>query len=483
MRILVGDAVPEVLLRSLAPAVRAIASAIGPDGRTVLSGNGSGVSRALTGVEIARAVIDGRGAGSVGPTLLKETLVEADRDLGDGTARLALIAASTFRAAWRRSAGRRASTGLADAVDALRPVIARHLDDRREDAPHPLAVALAAGADPALARQLADLFETVGPHGVIEVRDGRSDGLAVRCEPGFAFDAIRLPPSSATPVPDLADVHILAADDVIGDFGALAPVLDGFAVRGKSLVVVARDVVGPALAAIERNRAEGRASVVALKPADVGRRAADILADLAAATGATLLGGPDGATVAAARPFHLGRAGDFRLAGPIALLTGPVPDDAAVGRRLAEIGHEIRRSRHLALDRAHAERRRGRLAGQWADIETGAGDGIDARTRAVAARRAVACMRAGAEGGVVEGGGSALARIAAELEGEAGSVVAEGLRSVAERIALNASGADRPRTGGNAAAVPDPLTITRGVVDRALSLAANLMRVEAVVCR
>ncbi len=487
MRVLVGEAVPEMLVRSLAPVVRCIGAALGPDGRTVLVPCGDRVAPALTGVEIARAVVDARGAATVAPTMLKETLVAADRDLGDGTARLALIAATTFRAAVRRTAGRLAATGFADEMDDLRGRVAAHLDEQREEAPDPLRLALAAGADPHLAEALTALFGSVGPEGVIDIAESPRAGIEVSSQPGFCFDAVHLPAGSSGEKSVLSDVHVLAADDIVSDFGALAPVLEGFARRGKSLLVVARDVVGPALAAIERNRAAGLASVVALRPTDVSARAAGVIGDLAAATGATLLGGADGSTVAGARPGHLGRAEGFRLAHGTALLDRPRHDPDALRIRAAEIGHDIRQSRYLALDREHAERRLARLTGRWARLDIGPAEGADARARAMAARRALACLRAAATGGAVEGAGRSLARVADGLErrpsGGAAGAVAEGLRSVADRLARNAASGDRAPPAGNSGAVFDPLPVSRGIAERALSLAAGLMRVEAVVCR
>ena len=61
------------------------------------------------------------------------------------------------------------------------------------------------------------------------------------------------------------------ADERIDDLGPLLPLLEGFATRGKALVVVAREVTGPALHTLVRNHRENGLRAAALRPAAVGR--------------------------------------------------------------------------------------------------------------------------------------------------------------------------------------------------------------------
>jgi chaperonin GroEL len=486
--VVLGDAVQEMIVRSLGPMTRAIGLSLGPSARTVLLGSGTASTCALSGIEIARAVATNGGPAGLAPRMLKETLVEADRDLQDGTARLALIAAEILRSAWRITAGRRSALVIANAIEDARPGLAADLADLATDGSDPVGIAVAAGADDRLAAALAEVFRQVGPHGVIDIREDRRGGISSIMERGFVLDVSPIGSTASQALPDLPDVHILVADDIVADFGPMAAVLEGFAVRGKSLVIVARDVVGPALATITANQGAGLVSVAAMKPRDAGPRAAEAIGDLAAATGATVLGGPDGSTFAGAKPAHLGRASIFRLAEGRALFVDPKGVPETVAARVAEAEHAIARSRYQAFDREHAERRRARLDGRWAQLSIGDATNGDGRTRRAAARSALACLRSAAMGGVVAGGGVSLAQLGRRLraagpDNGTGHVLASGFGAVERHLLRNARSEGRGDETGAGVPVHDPLPMTQAIVDRALSFAAGLMRVEALVCR
>ena len=98
VQIILGRATHRMFAASLEPIARAIAASLGPNGRTVLCERGAGVARLSSGVAVAREIASGGPRTGVAQKILMETLVAADRDLGDGTARLALIAEASFRA-------------------------------------------------------------------------------------------------------------------------------------------------------------------------------------------------------------------------------------------------------------------------------------------------------------------------------------------------------------------------------------------------
>ena len=79
------------LARSLAPTLQAIAVTAGPNGRTCLLDGPTSIEPAENTLSIVRALAEERGFGRLLPRLLREILFEADRDLGDGTARLAVL--------------------------------------------------------------------------------------------------------------------------------------------------------------------------------------------------------------------------------------------------------------------------------------------------------------------------------------------------------------------------------------------------------
>jgi len=482
-----GAGLHRLLDESLRPVVRAIGLSLGPDGRTVLYERGPrDVVAAATGFAIAREMPIPSGPRGTAPRLLKETLFAADRDLGDGTARLALIAGACFSGGVREIVSGAAPRPLCEAMARLSVEIAAWLGEAQEREVNLLSVAQSCGLAGPLADRLAALVSDLGPDASIDVKENDGRGIELVKSDGFAFDAKPIGNAALTA---LSSASILVADEIIHDFGALVPVLEGFANKRKALVIVARDITGPALAALKRNQEADIVTVTALQPAQAGQGAADSLEDLAIATGATLIAERFGLKLAGLRPTMLGQAAGFRLTEGRAMFMAPKgkAEDIALRRRMLAAAAE--KARYLSYDRELLERRRGRLAGQWCELSL-AGDTAQAtRMLITGARAAVRSMQSALRHGAVAGGEGLFCDFAARLYGKAGReneraaarAVAAGLSAIPRHLAANAAPGHR-----RAAAhmpVQDPLALSETVIDQGIALAVALLRAGAVIAR
>ena len=160
MRIVLNEhAVHRIFASSLAPLGRAIGASLGPNGKPALHDLGTEkIGRARSGIEIALAMPMREGPSGVAPRMLKELLFAANRDLGDGTAQLALVAIAAFTRAARLVAAGISAVALADALHALRPVVSQFLQAERCDTVNLMGLAQTAGAEAPLAQHLASLF-------------------------------------------------------------------------------------------------------------------------------------------------------------------------------------------------------------------------------------------------------------------------------------------------------------------------------------
>ena len=323
---------------------------------------------------------------------------------------------------------------------------------------------------------------------------------------GFLFEAVAV--SNVLAATDLDPAYLLVADERIDEFGPLVPLLEGFASRGKALVVVARDVSGAALHALTRNRVENGLRVAALRPAAVSQHAADILEDLAIATGATLVAERFGTSVAALRPAMLGRCAMFSFARGRAVLQAPEGDPEAVALRRRLLLAEAERRKYLALDRTRLAVRAARLSGRWGRLAIGGRSERETLIITQGARRALASAQAAATGGVLPGGGVGLVQgfdkmpidwaIASDSAFQLahyclGTAIADLFRTLnaplhrprsrARHIQAGmlgqALGLDR-EAGGRAGACLDALPLMRQIVDRAVSGAAAVLRLGAM---
>lgn len=508
MRISAGATVGPALARSLEPALRALRACAGAQGGACLYEQDGAVSQASSALDIVRQVAGARHAQGAAALILRETLFDADRDLGDGGARLALLLGALFREGVRLVAAGVPAPALADALLALSATFDLALAESAvpcADEPSLVKLAHACGAAPELAADLARLVLSVGAEGHAEIVTGRERGGRIELGTGFVFEAQAVAEIFASAAFD--PVHLLVADEIIDDFGPLVPLLEGFATRGKSLLVIARDVTGTALQTLIANRRDNGLRTAALKPAAVSQQAADALEDLAIATGATLVADRFGTSLKALRPSMLGRAARFSFSQGRMLLEAPDGDAAAVESRRHQLLTEAEQQKYLSLDKERLERRAARLSGGWGRLHIHEATGRETDAALARARRALASMRMALEGGAAPGGGIGLVRAfdrlptLAEVRGLAPEAAARRCLAVAlaelvrgleanrshepgPRLSL-ADGASLAERLGMAhdgpGAVLDPLPLLRQVSRRAISGAATMLRIDAII--
>lgn len=481
MRTLAEQPLQEDIVEAIAPALRAIAASIGPEGRHVIYCNGGRVQAARTGSEIARRICSDHFAGR----LLKEALVDAERQFGDGTARLAVMAGAALAEGRRAGEAAIETDRLVEALALLRPKLNAAFAEETRGCDTGAGLVAAAGVDATLAGLILEADAAAGPGGLVEVTEALES--AVTAVDGFSFEARHV---GAGALAAMDDVHVIVANEMLTDFRTLVPVIEGFADRGKALLVVARGIEGEALQLLERNRKAGVVKTAALVPGDAGPRAVEILEDLAAASGATMICAQAGTSIEALKPAMLGRAAKFRFERGRVHLAGAEGAPERIAMRIALAEAEIRAKRYLPLDREHAERRRARLAGRW--VELAVARGFESAVQMESARRALVALRAARTEGVIAGGGRGLENIADRLRSEAAhdaaaraaaAMVDAALRAPGRCLRRNASEAPSQARGAMPASVADPARLSRDVLDVALSLAVRLAGIGGAVLR
>jgi chaperonin GroEL len=498
--IMTGAAARELVVKSLAQSARAIGASLGPLGRGLMYGGGSGGPRhASGGLAIARQIAQENGAWSVAPRILRDALWEAQRDLGDGTARTACIAVAAHAVAAARVAQGVSPVLLGNAIRRISEKLPGMLDAQRCPAPGALAIARAACGDEEVAEAVARISASLSETGAVDVSEGWRPGVRFEQFEGYCLDvkpdAIGAGRAEQGVRLEMDTVHVLVVNEVLDDFGPLARILEQFVSRSKSLVVVARGIEGAARATLVANRAGLRMHVLGLVPADAGLHAMKVLEDLCAVTGATLVSEETGVSIAGVRPTMLGRAVHLIVDGARAIFVDPAGPEQDIAARRALILAEADAQRYVSLDRERLLRRAARLGCGWGEVRVGGHTAWETGQRVDGARAALAAVRAAAQQGVVAGGGQALDALADALphalrnefpdmalpvRRAALDAVMSGCRAVAAQIARNAG------VEAISLSIPsdvvDPLSTTLSIVRRAFSVAATLLTIEVLIC-
>jgi chaperonin GroEL len=372
------------------------------------------------------------------------------------------------------------------------------------------ATASISAADSTIGEMIAEAMDKVGKEGVITVEESNTFGLELELTEGMRFDKGYISPYFTTDTDRmeavLEDPYILIANSKITNIKDLLPILEKVMQSGKTLVILAEDVEGEALATLVVNKIRGTFKSVAVKAPGFGDRRKAMLQDIAILTGATVISEEVGLKLDATTMDLLGRARKVVVAKEETTIVEGAGDAEQIKGRVNQIRAEIEKS-DSDYDREKLQERLAKLAGGVAVIKAGAATEVELKERI---EDAVRNAKAAVEEGIVAGGGVALlqaAKVAFEklkLSGDEATgarIVEVAIEAPLKQIAINAgleggviveAVRNKPvGTGLNAATgeyvdmikagIIDPVKVTRSALQNAASIAALFLTTEAVI--
>ena len=503
---------------ALADAVRVT---LGPKGRNAVIERLTGAPVITNdGVTIAREIQLRDPFANMGAQLVKEVAMKTNTVAGDGTTTATVLTQALVReglsAVDQGANPMQLRRGIEEAVKA---VVAALTDRARpvsgvDDLAH--VAALSAGDDQAIGRVIAQALSQVGLGGVVSVEESPTYGLDLTFVEGVEFDHGFISPYMVTDkermVAVLEDPYVLMTNQKISQVQTLMPVLDQVARTHRPLLILAEDVDGPALSMLVSNNLHDTFRSVVVRAPGFGHRRVAELEDLAALLGGQVVATDSGLTLPEVRLEHFGRADRITVSESATTIIGARGNPADVAARVAQLRHELERTRN-EHDRDALTMRIARLAGQVAVIHVGAATGVELKETQHRVEDALSATRAAMEEGVVAGGGATLVHArpviddllaSGRLAGDAAAgarLVRAALSEPARWIAVNAGydgdevvkliGELPADAGFNALTgeygdlvgmgVIDPVKVTRSALQSAASVAALLITTETAV--
>jgi len=491
---------------------------LGPKGRNVVLEKKWG-SPTITndGVTIAKEIELEDPYENMGAKLAYEVANKTDNVAGDGTTTATVLAQAMVKEGLRQVAAGANPMELKRGIESAVDTVVKAIEDQARDIETTNEIAhvasISANNDDSIGQVIAEAMDRVGKDGVITVEEGQTFGLELEFTEGMQFDKGYISPYFITD-PDrqeavLEDPYILIANQKISSVNDLVPVLEKVMQSGKSVLVIAEDVDGEALATLVVNKIRGTFSSVSVKAPGFGERRKAMLQDIAILTGGTVISEEVGLKLESVSLDMLGRARKIVVDKDSTTVIDGDGTEADVKARIKQIEREIENT-DSDWDSEKLQERLAKLSGGVVVIKAGAATEVELKEKKHRIEDAVQAARAAVEEGVVPGGGVALLRAQDAVDKMRGgtddektgrSIVRKSMEEPLRQIAVNAGFeggvvVERVRSaegamGFNAqsgeyedlvvAGVIDPAKVTRSTLQNAASIAALLLTTEALV--
>ncbi len=257
---------------------------------------------------------------------------------------------------------------------------------------------------------IADAMDKVGKEGVITVEEGSSMHNELEVVEGMQFDRGYISPYFANQkegmTAELENPYILLHDKKISNIRDLIPLLEKVSKAGRSLLIVAEDVEGEALATLVVNTLRGILKVCAVKAPGFGDRRKAMLEDMAILTGGTVITEELGFSLEKAELEQLGTAKKVQVSKENTIIVDGAGSGDDIKARVEQLRKQIEET-SSSYDKEKLQERVAKLSGGVAVIKVGAATEVEMKEKKARVEDALHATRAAVEEGIVPGGGVA----------------------------------------------------------------------------
>ena len=508
----------ESLMKGVDKLANAVKVTLGPKGRNVMIARSFGAPNVTKdGVTVAKEVELEDAYENLGAQMAKEVANKTSDAAGDGTTTATVLAQAITREGLKNvAAGANPmdiKRGMDAAVDAVIKEIGK-MAVKINGKEHIAQVAtISANNDPEIGDLLANAMEKVGNDGVITIEESKTADTVLDVVEGMQFDRGYLSPYFVTNTDSmevsLENPYILLYDKKISTMKDLLPMLEHVAKQNKSLLIIAEDVDGEALATLVVNKMRGTLKVAAVKAPGFGDRRKAMLEDIAILTGGMLVSEDTGAKLEDAPVTVLGQAKSITITKDNTTIVEGAGDAASIKGRIGQIKKQIEATTS-DYDREKLQERLAKLAGGVAVIKVGAATEVEMKEKKDRVDDAMHATRAAVEEGIVPGGGVALIRAEKAIDAlnfdnadqKTGAAIIrraieEPLRQIVQNAGLEGSVVvNKVKEGKDAfgynaktdtyedlikAGVIDPAKVTRTALKNASSIASMILTTDCVI--
>jgi chaperonin GroEL len=498
----------------------AVKVTLGPKGRNVVIGKPFGAPHITKdGVSVAKEIVLKDPMENLGAQMVKEVASKTADIAGDGTTTATVLAQALVTAGLKNVAAGanpidlkrgidKAVDHVVDQLKSLSSEVGNDNDKIKQIA------SISANNDNTIGSLIAEAMKVVGNDGVITVEEAKGTTTEVKTVEGMQFDRGYLSPYFVTNqdkmITEMDSPYILLVDKKISSMKELIPVLEPVVQSGQGLLIIAEDIDGEALSTLVVNRIRGALKIAAVKAPGFGDKRREMLDDLAALTGGTVVSEERGIMLSDVTMDMLGSAEKIEISKDKTTVINGAGEPTAIQERIRIIRLAIETCTS-DYEKEKLQERLAKLAGGIAVLYIGAPTETEMKEKKDRVDDALAATRAAVEEGIVPGGGVALIRCIKSLDTIVGDnqdeqlgidIVRKSLEAPLYQIVANAGGNgqvivhhvksnEHDAWGYNARTdeygdmiemgVIDPTKVTRTAIENAASIASMLLMTECVI--
>ena len=396
---------------------KAVATTMGPFGRNVLIEKEHGeVASTKDGVSVAKTITLEDPIENMAATVIKQAAQKTVDAAGDGTTTSTVLAYAIAEQALNATANPSTNAtqikrGIEAAVKEVVAELKKMSTDITSEEQIKQVATLSANGDTEIGELVATAIDKVGRDGVVTVEESRSGETSLEVVEGLQFDrgykSHYFVTDNNTMTAVLNDPLILIYDKKITTIKDLLPLLEKISAEQKSLLIIAEDIEGEALATLVMNKGRGALKVAAVKAPGFGDLRGQMLEDMAILTGATVVSTERGMSLSKLNMDWLGNARVATVGKETTTLVDGKGNPEKIEERILALKAQLDKET-TPYNVERLQERLGKLVGGVAIINVGGGTEIEMKEKKDRLDDALQATKAALDEGILPGAGMAL---------------------------------------------------------------------------
>ena len=497
-----GDSARSQILTGVEKLTNAVGSTLGASGKCVILEDSNGTPQITKdGVTVANAITLQEPLENIGATLIKQAAQRTVADAGDGTTTATVLAKAILDQATEHSLldnPREMKLGIESGVDKVIKYLnkkSKKVTGKKIDQ----VATISANNDKELGKVIGEAFRLVDETGVVMMETNEQPETVVELIEGVQYDQAlknnHFITNKEKGTAELDNPLVLIVESQIPNVRKIQSVLEYVIKTGKSLLIIA-DVDQQVVSALAMNKSKGNIKVNIVDAPVYGISKKDVLSDLCAVTGATLVNEDLGDDMDIIQPEHLGTCIKSVTNHEETILQVDIADKSEVKDTIRLLEDQIKETKNPNII-IRLEKRLAKLKAKVAVVKVGANSEIELKEKKDRVEDAICATKAAIKEGIVPGGGIALLNASFNLKptciGE--EVLYQAIRRPYELILKNAGVEELKKleegkgldvvTGNTVdivkAGIIDPLLVTKSALANAASVATTILSTDCVI--